>query len=210
MTASDRIGEGTHDHTRQDRGGDGAETSVGASSGRKPVEPVPRWAVRVAHAIPLCVLPSGLWRVALVLGLAGYDADYDWAGWERLYVLGLSVVSEGLALLALGLVRPWGEVVPRWVPGLRGRRIPIRAVVVPAALGAVLITTFVAYAVLNQVFGFVEPLNEGGARPAVSGPAAWALCVTYAPLIARGPLLAILTVAYHRRRRANEEGGGEV
>ncbi|MFB6506826.1 hypothetical protein ACFYXP_15860 [Streptomyces sp. NPDC002466] len=73
-----------------------------------------------------------------------------------------------------------------------------------------LITTFVAYAVLNQVFGFVEPLNESGARPSVNGPAAWALCVTYAPLIARGPLLAILTVAYHRRRRANEEGGGEV
>lgn len=87
-----------------------AGMSVGAPTGRKPV---PRWAVRVAHAIPLCVLPSGLWRVALVLGLAGYNTDYHWAVWERPYVIGLSVVSEGLALLALGLVRPWGEVVPR-------------------------------------------------------------------------------------------------
>ncbi|MFI8365195.1 hypothetical protein ACIGD1_34210 [Streptomyces sp. NPDC085612] len=158
----------------------------------------------MAHAIPLCVLPSGLWRVALVLGLAGYDADYQWAAWERPYVLGLSVVSEGLALLALGLVRPWGEVVPRWVPGLRGRRIPIAAVVTPAALGAALIMMFCAYGVLNQIFGFVEPLNETGQGFPTSGPAAWALWTTYAPLLAWGPLLAVLTVAYHRRRRAND------
>ncbi|GGY16681.1 hypothetical protein GCM10010299_22000 [Streptomyces tanashiensis] len=171
--------------------------SVGAPTGRRPVEPVPRWAVRVAHAIP-CVLPSGSWRVALVLGLAGYDADYDWAVWERPYVIGLSVVSEGLALSALGLVRPWGEVVPRWVPGL------LPAVVVPAAVGAVLIMLFCAYAVLKQIFGFVEPLNENGDGSPTSGPAAWALWATYAPLLAWGPLLAILTVAYYRRRRAND------
>ncbi|WP_258045106.1 hypothetical protein [Streptomyces sp. SM11] len=181
-----------------------AEIPVGAPAVREPVEPVPRWAVRVAHAIPLCVLPSGLWRVALVLGLAGYDADFPWAVWERPYVIGLSVVSEGLALLALGLVRPWGEVVPRWVPGLRGRRIPIPAVVIPAALGAALIMMFCAYGVLNMIFGFVEPLNENGGGLPTSGPAAWALWTTYAPLLAWGPLLAILTVAYHRRRRANE------
>ncbi|MFF3086797.1 hypothetical protein ACFVRB_17340 [Streptomyces nojiriensis] len=148
----------------------------------------------MAHAIPLCVLPSGLWRVALVLGLAGYDADYEWAAWERPYVIGLSVVSEGLALLALGLVRPWGEAVPRWVPGLHGRRIPIPAVVIPAALGATLIMMFCAYAFLN----------ENGDGGPTGGPAAWALWAAYAPLIAWGPLLAILTVAYHRRRRATD------
>ncbi|WP_314253447.1 hypothetical protein [Streptomyces sp. DSM 40907] len=174
--------------------------SVGAPAGRKPIEPVPRWAVRVAHVIPLCVLPSGLWRVALVLGLAGYDTDYQWAVWERPYVLGLSVVSEGLALLALGLVRPWGEVVPRWVPALRGRRIPIPAAVVPAALGAALIMMFCAYALLNQIFDFVEPMNENGDGGPTSGPAAWALWAAYVPLLAWGPLLAILTVAYYRRR----------
>ncbi|MFE1876472.1 hypothetical protein ACFW9N_37385 [Streptomyces sp. NPDC059496] len=181
-----------------------AEMTVGAPTDRKPVEPVPRWAVRVAHAIPLCVLPSGLWRVALVLGLAGYNTDYEWAAWERPYVLGLSVVSEGLALLAFGLVRPWGEVVPRWVPGLRGRRIPIPAAVIPAALGATLVMMFCAYAVLNQIFDFVEPMNENGDGGPTSGPAAWALWAAYAPLIAWGPLLTILTVAYYRRRRATD------
>ncbi|MFJ3861708.1 hypothetical protein ACIPRL_36490 [Streptomyces sp. NPDC090085] len=177
---------------------------VGAPAGRRAVEPVPRWAVHAAHAIPLCVLPSGLWRVALVLGLAGYDADYQWAVWERPYVIGLSVVSEGLALLALGLVRPWGEVVPGWVPKLGGRRIPVPAVVIPSALGAALIMMLCAYGVLNQIFGFVEPLNENGEGFPTSGPAAWALWTTYAPLLAWGPLLTILTVAYHRRRRADD------
>ncbi|MFG3409015.1 hypothetical protein [Streptomyces sp. NPDC048142] len=181
-----------------------AETSVRAPAAARPVEPVPRWAVRMAHAIPLCVLPSGLWRVALVLGLAGYDSDYPWAVWERPYVIGLSVVSEGLALLALGLVRPWGEVVPCWVPGLRGRRIPIPAVVIPAALGAALIMMLCAYGTLNQIFGFMEPLNDDGTGLPASGPAAWALWTTYAPLLAWGPLLVILTVAYYRRRRAND------
>ncbi|WP_405941082.1 hypothetical protein [Streptomyces sp. NBC_00207] len=191
-------------HARDTAESTAAKVPIGVPAGREPVEPVPRWAVRVAHAIPLCVLPSGLWRVALVLGLAGYDADYQWAVWERPYVIGLSLVSEGLALLALGLVRPWGEVVPRWVPGLRGRRIPIPVAVVPAALGATLIMMFCAYAVLNQIFGFVEPMNENGEGSPTSGPAAWALWTAYAPLLAWGPLLAILTVAYHRRRRANE------
>ncbi|MFJ1568612.1 hypothetical protein ACIOG8_31120 [Streptomyces erythrochromogenes] len=178
-----------------------AATAACAPAGR---EPVPRWAVRVAHAVPLCVLPSGLWRVALVLGLAGYDEDYQWAAWERPYVIGLSVVSEGLALLALGLVRPWGEVVPRWVPWLHGRRIPIPVVVVPAALGATLLTVLCAYAALNQIFGFVEPMNDNGDSGPTGGPAAWALWAAYAPLLAWGPLLAVLTVAYHRRRRADE------
>ncbi|MEU5921380.1 hypothetical protein [Streptomyces sp. NPDC047141] len=29
---------------------------------------VPRWAVLAAHAVPLLVLPSGIWRVALTFG----------------------------------------------------------------------------------------------------------------------------------------------
>ncbi len=36
------------------------------------------------------------------------------------YVLTLSVLSEVIALLAIGLVRGWGEVVPRWIPFLGG------------------------------------------------------------------------------------------
>ncbi|MFE7182123.1 hypothetical protein [Streptomyces erythrochromogenes] len=98
-----------------------------------------------------------------------------------------------------------GRSRPAPVPWLHGRRIPIPVVVVPAALGATLITMLCAYAALNQIFGFVEPLNDSGDGGPTGGPAAWALWAAYAPLIAWGPLVAVLTVAYRRRRhRAND------
>jgi hypothetical protein len=43
------------------------------------------------------------------------------------------------AVLMLGLVQRWGEVFPRWMIGLSGRRVPIALAVVPASLAAVLL-----------------------------------------------------------------------
>jgi hypothetical protein len=39
----------------------------------------------------------------------------------------------------LGLVQRWGEVFPRWMIGLAGRRVPIALAVVPASLASVLL-----------------------------------------------------------------------
>ena len=88
--------------------------------------PVPRWANLAAHAVPLRVLPSALWRIgAWLAGPSGwYHVTRDLPA--AAYVLCLTVASEGLALLTLGLVRPWGDVVPAWIPRLGGRRIPVR------------------------------------------------------------------------------------
>lgn len=36
---------------------------------RPPVPPPPRWAVRAAHVAAWSTVPSGVWRVALVLGV---------------------------------------------------------------------------------------------------------------------------------------------
>ncbi len=43
------------------------------------------------------------------------------------------------ALLMLGLVQRWGEVFPRWMIGLAGRRVPIALAVVPASIVSVLL-----------------------------------------------------------------------
>ena len=60
------------------------------------------------------------------------------------------VVVETLATLAvLGLVRPWGEVWPRWVPGLGGRRIPPMFVVTAASLGALAVSLIVGSTFYN-------------------------------------------------------------
>src|SRR5688572_13225119 len=102
--------------------------------------PVPRWAYLLAHAIPLMTLPSGLWRFGLVGGssmgiLVDGQPAYLMGAGEKVYVVFVSVFSEAVALIAFGLVKPWGEVAPRWIPFIGGRRVNPYAAIVPATLG---------------------------------------------------------------------------
>ncbi|QLE70861.1 hypothetical protein FGW37_03925 [Streptomyces rectiverticillatus] len=155
---------------------------------------VPRWAVLAAHAVPLVTLPSGLWRIALVAGLPVAAPDGDMTVWGALYVLSLTAVSEALALLTLGLVRPWGEVVPRWIPLLGGRRVRPLAAVVPALLGA---TALAALAVWFVCAPYVNP-EQAIWQGTAAQDALLAVC--YVPLLAWPPLLTAVTIAYYRRR----------
>ena len=119
-------------------------------------------------------------------------------------MLTLTAASECLALLALGLVRPWGEVVPRWIPLLGGRCIPIRAVLIPAALGVLGLFAAYAYLVLNRyVFHlhFAPGIGTSGeGTMPKAGLGYWVIVACYSPLLAWGPLLAAVTAAYYRRR----------
>lgn len=48
-----------------------------------------------------------------------------------------TVLLAALGVFLLwGLVRPWGQVCPRWTPWLRGRRVPRGLLLVPAVIGA--------------------------------------------------------------------------
>ncbi|MFJ8577765.1 hypothetical protein [Micromonospora sp. NPDC093277] len=166
--------------------------------------PAPTWAVRAAHLIPLVVLPSGLWRIALVAGvpIGAYEngAPARTHGAESVYILALSLVSEALALLALGLVRPWGEVFPRWLPLLGGRRVsPLFAVTVATA-GAVGVTLVWGYATRGMIASSLLVQGDGlGFSP----PGFALLVACYVPPLLWGPLLLAVTVAYHRRRCRN-------
>jgi hypothetical protein len=178
-----------------------------------PADGVPRWARAAALAVPFTVLPSSLWRIAVCTlhlpiardGLAGTGGSSGLPGvplW--LYVIALSVLSELLAFTAVGLVSPWGEVFPRWVPGLRGHRVPALFAVIPGALGAAILTPLWTWAAVNQLQG--RGING---RPLPSdaplGFSDWQGVVAvaaYAPLLLWGPLLGAVTVSYWRRRRA--------
>ena len=157
--------------------------------------PVPRWAHTVAHLIPLTTLPSGLWRIGIASGLSlGMLDDGEplhIRGWESAYLLCLSLTIEGLALLAFGLIRPWGERVPHRFPVIGGRRIPPRVVVATAATGALLVT-FIA------LMFFLPRDNISTMEATDTGLAVAVAC--YAPLLLWGPLLGALTIAYYRRR----------
>ncbi|MQA81703.1 MAG: hypothetical protein GEV10_25035 [Streptosporangiales bacterium] len=162
---------------------------------------MPGWARVAAHLIAVCTLPSAVWRLGIIVQFPfGYDAA--WIHRSRLdTVFGdvrmilLCIVSELLALLAFGLVQRWGEVVPPWLPPLRGRRIPTWIPTVLAAVGGVGLTAIwtggVAYAALTGTTFDVG--TEPGLPTTVQ-------LVSYAPMVIWGPLLLALTIHYCRRR----------
>jgi hypothetical protein len=179
----------------------------GPSSGtpiarRTTARAVPRWAIRAAHAAALCPVPSALWRLPLMFGFSmGMDAEFMSSMnahpfWQRAaYLLGLGVISEGAALLTLGLVRWWGETVPRWFPFVAGRRIPPAVAIVPATLGGIAAT----------FFGFAIAVTWPADVIFANG---WTVLMTacYLPLVLWGPLVLAVTFAYYQRRRRSPVG----
>ncbi|MCT9931490.1 hypothetical protein N5079_14815 [Planotetraspora sp. A-T 1434] len=178
------------------------KTGAGSDTRARSIPPAPRWAVRVAWVVPVCVLPSAVWRAA-----TAFDDDISLAN-EGWYLLLLSALSMGLALLTLGLVYPWGERVPRWVPVLGGRDVPARVAVIVAATGAMLLIGLCLYALLNSVLHFVPrgPVLIGAGEAERPRPG-WPVLILYAPLLLWGPLLLTVTVNYWRRNpRAHAHG----
>ncbi len=162
-------------------------------------QPVPRWAVFSANAIPFLLLPHCLWRLpfAFDFGMGMFDPNAPaWVWWAIPYVFGLSVVSEAAALLSLGLVRGWGEVAPAWLPIVGGRRIPPLAVIIPSTLGGLAATAMYGSTLLTwlNVPGFHGLGFSNGWWEALAN-----VCI--APGILWGPLVLALTYAYYVRRR---------
>lgn len=58
-------------------------------------------------------------------------------GWPAIYVAVISLLSEAVALTAVGLVQPLGEEVPRWSPFFGRRAVRPKAVIVVATMGSV-------------------------------------------------------------------------
>ncbi|GGX28307.1 hypothetical protein GCM10010297_57230 [Streptomyces malachitofuscus] len=151
--------------------------------------PAPTWARRTAHAVALCALPSGLWRIAMASGVyVGYTDQvlrdvFAIPGWGIAYVVGLSVLTELAALFPLLLVSD------RWRP-LRPRTL--------AALSWTVSGLLIVVALWQLVVAFIVGsrtyMADGTAR------AVWA--VAFAPLFAIPALMTAVTWSYARRHRA--------
>ncbi len=160
----------------------------------------PRWAELAARATVWSTVPSGLWRLALGIGVpVGFSGELSAAldplvpGWGTAYLVALSGLAEFAAFLTMGLVRPWGEVVPSWIPLIGGRTVRPLAAVVPAALGSAVLT-FVG---MSSLFGgWATELSDPDAP---QGLAAVVMTLCYLPMLAWGPLVAAVTFAYARR-----------
>ncbi|MGH8791063.1 MAG: hypothetical protein ACRDXX_00235, partial [Stackebrandtia sp.] len=150
-----------------------------------------RRAVLVAVVTPLIYCASR-WAWALGFSL-GIDAEFYRQGQENgLWILGAMLATLGAlgAVLTLGLVQRWGEVFPRWMIGLRGRRVPPMLAVIPASLVAVL--------VIAAGFMYVRVAIGHGLTAetlAMVGPELlWPIW---------GAALFVAAMAYHRRRRTS-------
>ncbi len=161
------------------------------------LRPAPRWARRLAHTIPVLVLPSGLWRWAVAFGfpmgmLNSAGGLAVTRGWPAVYVAVISLVTEAVALTALGLVRPLGEEVPRWLPFFGGRAVRPKSVIVAATAGSVAL-------MMIWTVGFWQVWTTGQPGPMASPFWAAVFTICYAPLNLWGPALLTLTFAYRRR-----------
>ncbi|MEU9701912.1 hypothetical protein [Streptomyces sp. NPDC047981] len=157
---------------------------------------VPRWAAVAAHAVPLLVLPSGIWRIALSLRLPVATVDAPTLG-QDVFQIVLTVVAELLAFLTLGLVRSWGEVYPRRLPLLGGRPVSRRGATAAAlggAAGLFALTGWYTYVAVSGIARDVEGIHVADGFQEVL------FLVCYLPLAAWAPLLAAVAVAYSRRR----------
>jgi len=156
---------------------------------RIPVATVARWATGVAVAIPLAYATTRLaWLAGIPLLVSDEflrdlrESGGVWAG------AGLGAFAVVGAILTLGLVQRWGEVFPRWMPGLRGRRVPIRLAVIPAAY----VSAVVLSAGLGLLSGVGKFLDTGLSPWFVVPHALWPLW---------GLALGVATYAYYLRRR---------
>ncbi|MGW6007134.1 hypothetical protein ACWFNS_16435 [Oerskovia enterophila] len=149
-----------------------------------------RPAAIVAAIIPcLYAVTRLIWVLGYPLGLDPEMYEQD-AGRLVAPAVGLGLFAVVGAVLTLGLVQRWGEVFPRWIPGLAGRRVPVALAVVPASVVAVAVLP----AGLSMIKGLLEmPPAEVLTSWAAFGPGVlWPLWSV---------ALGVATAAYATRRR---------
>jgi uncharacterized membrane protein len=164
-----------------------------------------RWgriAVYVAMVVPVFyALTRYAWGLGFPLGMSeerfrpGYESG-AWLG-GALTLGNFCLVG---AVLMLGLVQRWGEVFPRWMIGLAGRRVPIALAVVPASLAAVLLIVggIGIWANLGQMVTNLVALGADDKEVLL------AIIIELGPTLlfpVWGAALAVATLGYYYRRR---------
>lgn len=147
------------------------------------------WAAGVAVLVPLLYAATRwAWALGIPLGISEEFLREGQKTGMWLAGAALSVVDVAGALLTLGLVRRWGEVFPRWMVGLSGRRVPPAMAIIPASLVSVMVTS----AGLQVVRDFLANGFPADGWATTAPGLVW-------PLWGAG--LGAATLAYYYRRR---------
>lgn len=173
-----------------------AAAGAQAVSGTRGMERFTAWVVRHRTAITIVAatgpLPYALVRLTWLTPWPqlGFDLDLS----TRIWGLTLSSGAWLGTFLTIGLIRPWSEVFPRWMPGLAGRRVPVAAAAVPGGLIAV-----------TLIFSAVPMLVMFGEQGLVDGIVG---ALTF-PCWYWGPALALAVWGYVAHRAGAEGAGAE-
>lgn len=158
-----------------------------------------RWGRIAVYASIVVPIIYAINRYAFALGIPmGISEEYLRLGQERgMWVMGAFMASFGLvgAVLTLGLMQRWGEVFPRWMLGLAGRRVPIALAVVPAAIVSVLLVV----GGIAMWSGYAQMVAQALAGGAENIDFLAELPTTLFPFW--GVALAVATLGYYYRRR---------
>ncbi|GAA1737740.1 hypothetical protein [Brachybacterium phenoliresistens] len=100
-------------------------------------------------------------------------------------------------LLTIGLIRPWGEVFPRWFPAVGGRPVPVALAAIPGFTVAALLCFAAVPVVLSGVGTGIGPMRG------------LALALVF-PCWIWGPSLALAVAGYVAHRRAASAGSRPV
>jgi hypothetical protein len=164
-----------------------------------------RWGRIAVYVAMIAPVFYAFTRYAWALGFPlGMSEEYLRLGQERgTWVSGLFLATFGLlgALLMLGLVQRWGEVFPRWMIGLAGRRVPIALAVIPALLVSVLLVVG-GVGIWADIPRMIAAAAAGGAETV--GPIGGIIAFQLGPTLlfpVWGVALAVATLGYYFRRR---------
>lgn len=163
----------------------------------QPVPPPSRGAVRAAYvaaaAATIGFLPL---HVVWALGIPLFADEELFRPWYEdgggAYLLVLNVLALAPAVLALALVRPWGLVFPRWVPGAARRRVPRMLLIAPATAVTIFLFAYTVFAVVLLSIQHGDPAAIFSAGTVVYGIVQFAIWVAG---------LAIATHSYASRTR---------
>ncbi|MFD0772291.1 hypothetical protein ACFQZ1_26685 [Bacillus sp. CGMCC 1.60114] len=150
-----------------------------------------RWGRLATYVAILAPAYYDITRIAWLLGIplgitkelfqSLQDSGAVWAG------AGLALVSISGAILTRGLIKPWGEIFPRWIPFLAGKRVPPALAIVPA--GFVSIMLIAAGIQIALDFSFSSNFqNWGASTPLLLFPI-W------------GIALGVATIFYYYKRK---------
>ncbi|MEU1880475.1 hypothetical protein ABZ470_24480 [Streptosporangium sp. NPDC020072] len=177
--------------------------------------PAPRRVRASAYVGAAAFLPYAVMKTTWALGgtFAGITGEEMVAMHERngASELWLTLDRWGIdptALLAalgvfllLGLVRPWGQVFPRWTLVLRGRRVPRWLPLTPALIGAATLAPYGAAGVVYATLGTAGVITVSRGDFSTVGDALLVTWFGLGAFAAYGLALALAAWSYWRRTR---------